>query len=211
MSNRTKVLLTVDQSGGVADMINGRIIELLPNEPLELDEFIADAVVRHIGHLHGIVEVKQTKTKRGIEWDVEEALERAVKYLDECEKKIVSFYVRQQLEDRIQGGKPALPPTGRALEVITKRKINLKNQYGISPIGWTDPGADSPNQDPHTVVVQNNEQVTQLQQELREKDVQIDLLQQSVNGLAAKMEKLLTLLGNDEPETVTVPEQGQSA
>jgi hypothetical protein len=146
-ANSTKVLLQVDESQEVADVINGHLITFPPAEPVELDTFIADTVMQHMGDIYGFVEVPMTKTKTGVTWDVDKAIELATERLKKCERASVEFYVRQQLEDRIAAGKPALAPTGRALMIIKKHNINLRTEYGLSPVGWKDIGADVPNTD----------------------------------------------------------------
>lgn len=143
--NDTKVLIHVDTSEVVGDCINGGLYILPPNEPTEFPVFVANALLNHKGPIHGIVEVEQVKKKNGVEYLVDEALEKAEKYLDECERKSIEFYVRQQMEDRIGTGKPSLPPNGRALSLILRRGISLKDEYGLVPVGWRDAAGSNPN------------------------------------------------------------------
>lgn len=181
MATNTKVLLHVDTISQVGDVINGRPIILPANEGIELDSFIADAIQTHIGHLYGIVEVNQTKGKTGITWDVDEAAERAGEYLKRCNKATVDFYVRQQMEDRVGAGKPALPPTGHALAVIQKLGINLRKQFGLSPVGWSDPDSDTPN----TSAAPDNTQVDALRKVISNQN-------EIITGLQTQQADLLT-------------------
>jgi hypothetical protein len=182
----TKVLIHVNTISKVGDVINGKPYLLPANEPVEIDAFIADAIVSHIGHQYGIVEVNQLQTKTGISWDLDEALERAKSYLEQCDKATVDFYVRQQMEDRLGAGKPALPPTGLALEVIKARGINLRQAYGITPVGWTDPGAASPNASVGSGTATGSNEVSELKSQLA---AQTSLLN-----------KLIALIGVDHAE-----------
>jgi hypothetical protein len=203
----TKVLIHVDTVSRVGDVIDGRPIVLPANEPVELPTFIAEAVERHIGHLYGIVEVEQVRNKAGVTWALEEAMAKAKEYLVECDKATVNFYVRQQMEDRIAAGKPALPPTGHALEVIVKNKINLRKSFGITPVGWTEPDTDHAYNDHAQVEVGvgvPNKSVEVLTQKTREQEVTIELLQKQqqesaakFDELSSKFDKLMNMLSGD--------------
>lgn len=197
--NDTKVLLHVDTTSRVGDVINGKAYIFPCGEPVEMDAFFADAVISHIGHIYGLVEVNQTKTKTGIVWDVEEAQERAGAFLIECDKATVNFYVRQQMEDRIAGGKPALPPTGRALDVIKKNQINLKRQFGLHPVGWVDPGEDLPNTG-HTVAGGDN---TELLKVIKNQSETISGQQAQIADLNTKFERLMAMLNPEPPNPET--------
>lgn len=194
--NDTKVLLHVDEDSIVGDVINGKPIRLPANEPVELDAFIADAIVNHIGHLYGIVIVNQVRTKTGVTWDVEEAQDRAENYLKECEKTVVDFYIRQQMEDRIAIGKPALPPTGRALDVIKANRINLRKQYGITPVGWADPDSNEINT--FGANTSNDAAVAALKSVVELQNQQITTQNQQITDLSAKFERLMKTLQGPE-------------
>ena len=200
--NKTKVLIHCDTSELVADLINGVLITLPPSEPVELDEFIANAVLEHKAGIHGIVECNVTRTKTGIVYDVDEALERAEVLLKQCEDNSINFYVRQQMEDRVASGKQPLPPTGRALEIIKRRKISLRNEYGLVPVGWRDPGVSAPYagmSGETTVQSANQAIVTQLELE-KQKNVE---LKATVEDLSRKFDALLKTLGAVDEPTVT--------
>jgi hypothetical protein len=203
--NRTTVLVHVDISEKVADVINGRVIKLPPNEPVELDSFIANAVMAHIGGIHGVVEVKQTRSKAGVKWEVEEALVRAAHKLEDCDRAVINQYVRTQMEDRIGAGKPALPPSGRALSVILRHKVSLAKEFGLSPVGWKDEGAGAvgmltSNQ------AQSNAEVSALKTVVESQKDTIAGLAAELSDLTAKFNELMSVLnapaetGNETPD-----------
>lgn len=215
-TQKVKILFHCDESEPVADLINGALIILPPNEPVELDEFIANAVLDHKAEIHGIVEVNATKTKTGVVYDIDEAIPRAMEALERAELATINFYVRQQMEDRIAGGKQPLPPNGRALGIIRKRKVSLRNEYGIVPVGWKDPGVDTPYAGMSgdvTPVSQNTALTTQVAI-LQQSNAELKLHNEQLgNQFAALMKKFEQLMGEDgtEPEAVEVQAQAGQA
>lgn len=89
--------------------------------------------------MYGVVEVPvfEKENEFGIqyEYDNKAAHELAKQALIKAEEQIVMNYVVIQRE-RMSNNLPAMPPTGRVKYVVDKRKIDLKRDYNIDPIGY---------------------------------------------------------------------------
>lgn len=119
----------------VVDVIDGVKYEALPGKPLKFTDILhANAFLEH-KHDYGVIEVGATETETGIQLDLAEAKERADQALKQAEDNIVAAYVKTQVEDRLRHNFPAMPPQGRAKEIIARKKIDLK-KHGINPVGW---------------------------------------------------------------------------
>jgi hypothetical protein len=117
---------------------NGKKWTVPGGEPTEFEnEFMASKIMEHC-HYYGIVEVAQTRTGKGIEYDLEDAEARAGEALLRSEKNCINDYVKTQLESRVKQNVPPLPPEGRALECVVKHRYNLK-KAGLHVVGWEPP------------------------------------------------------------------------
>lgn len=212
----TKVLLHLDDSEPVADVINGLLIELPAGEPVELDEFTANAVLDHKALIHGIVEVKQIKTKTGVQYDIEEAEVRAQEALAVAEDRSVQFYVRQQMEDRIAGGKPALPPNGRARSIVLRKGISLREQFGLTPVGWKDVNDSNPNVEstPTSPAISGALQsvVSSQKETIATLETQVEMQQNQLAAMDDKLNKLLRMFEDaPDPDSATTKSPAQEA
>lgn len=144
---------------------NGRLHIVPYDEPTEfVSEHLAKKMLEHQAYL-GLVEVAQIRTKSGVQYDMEDAKDRALQSLQIAEKACISDYIMNQLEDRVQRNFPPMPPKGRQLSCCIKHKYNLI-KAGIRLIGWEppyemeDPGfGNTPAANPHAI----QEQFTMLQ------------------------------------------------
>lgn len=146
-------LLHVDTEP-VHEVMEGRLLTLLPNEPFEVkeivstdvdlngnktfvipSEFIARVIIAHQMH-HGVVLVKEIRRGYNTELDVKSARAEAAIALKAGQDKMLSEYVRIQLEDRLKENKPALPPSKPIERIIDERGIDLQKEYGFRPVGW---------------------------------------------------------------------------
>lgn len=119
---------------------NGKRWEVPYDEPTEFENvYMADKLIEHCRH-YGIVEVTQVKSKGGIQFDVDDAMQRALAALELAEKTCINDYIKVQLESRVKANVPPLPPEGRSLDCVIKHKVNLL-KYGLRPIGWDPPYA----------------------------------------------------------------------
>lgn len=117
---------------------NGRLHVVPHDEPTEFaSEFLAKKMLEHQAYL-GLVEVRQIRTKKGVEYDMEDAHQRAEQSLIVAEKACITDYIMNQLEERVQRNFPPMPPRGRQLACCIKHKYNLLNA-GIRLIGWEPP------------------------------------------------------------------------
>lgn len=87
----------------------------------------------------GLVEVPVIKKagKFGVQYAFDEEAAHAkakAAYVLACEK-VMQHYVLVQ-RDRMTQGAPALPPSGRAAEVIAELHIDLKKEYNLEPVGF---------------------------------------------------------------------------
>lgn len=120
----------------IHDLVEARLYTFPPNEAVEVeDDFIAGRIEEHLAY-RGITVVKQKRTPKGIVFDIESAQAEARERLEAARTKAVLDYVTMQQESRISAGKPALPPTGRVLEIINKRGIDLGKEFNLHPSGW---------------------------------------------------------------------------
>lgn len=129
-----KLLLhTDDETVFVRVDINSYILP--PGEPVEIENDHHANIILEQKVFHGIVEVPMTKTRSGINYDIESATASAKEALLAADDLVVAQYIRTQLEDRLGAGKPALAPQGRALKIIRRTQTDLAD-YGIMPVGW---------------------------------------------------------------------------
>lgn len=130
-----KNLLHVDDET-IHDLVEGRLYSFPPNEAVEVeDDFIAGRIEEHLSY-RGLTVVQTKRTPQGVTFDIEGAKKLARERLEEQRTKAVLDYVAVQQESRISAGKPALPPTGRVLEIINKRGIDLGKEFNLHPAGW---------------------------------------------------------------------------
>jgi hypothetical protein len=131
-----KVLLHLNPDP-IVEVVEGIRYELPPGEAFEVeDDFHADKILERISW-GGIVEVPVRKVKGGTEYDLDFAVNRAEELLKAAEDKTIAEYVTAQKDERIAKGRPALPPEGRAAEIILRRRIDLGKEYNLFPIGWS--------------------------------------------------------------------------
>jgi hypothetical protein len=117
---------------------NGRLHIVPYDEPVEFQsEFFAKKFLEHQAYL-GLVEVTQIRTKSGVQYDMEDARQRALQSLEIAERACISDYIINQLEDRVQRNFPPMPPKGRQLSCCIKHKYNLI-KAGIRLVGWEPP------------------------------------------------------------------------
>lgn len=117
---------------------NGKLWSVPFDEPTVFDnEWMAEKLMETLP-FHGIVEVKVTRSKTGMEYDMEDARERTLEKLLHEEKLCINQYIQRQLEDRVQRNYPPLPPVGRALSCVIKHRTDLL-AYGLRPVGWEPP------------------------------------------------------------------------
>lgn len=200
---QTKVLVHADETEPVVDVINGHLIELPAYEPVELDPFIANAVLNHKGELHAIVEVQQIRSGRGVEYALDEAIAKSKKLLPEAYKKSVEQYVKIQMEDRIGSGRPALAPNGRPKLIIEKLGVSLFKQYGLRPVGWTDPGESEPYGEKGEVAqvsAQSAAQVATLQNQVNQLTTNLATLTERMLQMMDKLQKVSELAGVDDED-----------
>lgn len=118
-----------------------------PNEPFEVEsDFYAMHILAIYGIIYGIVEIATTKTRTGISFDPDSALDDAKAYLVECQERMITQYARQQMEDRVKNNLPTLPPTGFVKDAIKARNVNLQQRYGFTPLGWDRAGEEHSSQ-----------------------------------------------------------------
>lgn len=118
----------------VHDVIDGRLYSVPHGEPFEFaSTFIGRKFIEH-KHWWGVVEVRTTRTRSGISFEIEEAMERANQLLLQKDQEVIQNYINTQYDDRLAHGKPALKPGGRAAMIMAKHGINLAS-YGIRPVG----------------------------------------------------------------------------
>lgn len=111
---------------------------LPPGEPVEIPEgeFYATKLVEQYGPVYGLVHVTGARTKTGYSIDTDAAIKQAQARLKEVDTDLLMRWVRDQQDDRLKGGLPALPPTGRVEQIIRENKIDLKARFGFIPSGW---------------------------------------------------------------------------
>lgn len=110
---------------------------IAPDEPFEVEDgqFYTDKLLEIYGVQYGLIECVQAKSRTGITIDIEAELERAEKYLEDCEIHMLNEYVNGQRTERIAHNLPAIPPQGRVAEIIKARKVDLKKKYNIELLG----------------------------------------------------------------------------
>lgn len=109
-----------------------------PIEYLTPPEIVRDLMIARLWS-YGLVEVPVIRSsgKFGVkyEFDEEAGIGMAKDLLIKAEEQIVANYVKV-CQDRMSQNLPSFPPNGRAREVIEKRRIDLKKEYNIVPIGY---------------------------------------------------------------------------
>ena len=133
----------------VCDVMNGHLFRVPSGEPYEFaSTFLGRKFIEH-KHWWGVVEVKTIRTRQGIQFDLEDAKERAQELLKQKDQEVIQNYINTQYDDRLAHGKPALKPGGRAAQILAKHSINLA-QYGIRPVGTLEGNlaAGTPQADP---------------------------------------------------------------
>lgn len=193
---KTLYHLALDEDGQPKTAVfidgNGRRYEVPYDEPTEFEsDFMAGKLVEHL-HYFGLIEINRIKTRHGIEYDLDEAKDRALKTLEISEKACINDYIKSQLEDRVRQNFPPLPPVGRALECCVKHKYNLL-RAGIRCIGWEPPyQMDDPGfgQTPAANDGSVMKLITELQAQLLQQNALImQLFQQSGGGKGKKPAK----------------------
>lgn len=169
---------------------NGKMWRLPFDTPTEFEnEYMADKLVEHC-HYYGIVIVHTTKTRHGIDYNMDDARERARLSLNASIDACINDYILNQMQDRVRNNFPPLPPEGRALECCIIRKYNLY-KAGIRLIGWappyemTDPGYGATAIGSGTPV-NIQEQINQLSMQLL---TQSQLIMELLQGKAVEVKK----------------------
>lgn len=145
------------------------------DEPAEFEAVVADDILQHTAHL-GVVEVKVVKTKKGTEYDIEQAIEDSKALLVTQDEKRFMTWVQSMVDDYIKRQKPVPPPDESILRVMERRNYDPK-KYGIVPFGWEDPTAQIVERDK-----KHAEERTEWQKQSEKLQAQIDLLSKQVAG-----------------------------
>lgn len=135
-------------------VVDGRLLTIPPDFAFEVPEIrgndmnnnghyeyiIPDhqvaAKVREHGWYHGIVDVPVIRTGNAITVDTDAARVAAKTALMAAQDAMLTLYITEQ-QERIKGGKAALPPDGRVATVIERRGIDLRRDFSIDPPGYT--------------------------------------------------------------------------
>lgn len=174
-----RFLLHVDDQS-VVDIIDGIKYEALPGKPLRFDnDHHAQAFLEHKA-TYGVIECQAKDTETGVVVDLEGSREAAKAALDASETAVVNDYIKTQIEDRIRKNYPAMPPQGRAADIIEKRQVDLK-LHGINPVGWM-PNENTPTSENFSELKKQNELLAEQNRRLAE---QFDAQQKQIDGLMA--------------------------
>lgn len=107
-----------DQIGGVG------LFTFPPNEPIRIDDdYLASTILEHKAQ-EGLVRVPIITNKQGLIFDTEAAAKAARQALAEGRDKLIKGYIAS-CQDRIQAGKPPLPPSPRVSKLIEEDGIDL--------------------------------------------------------------------------------------
>jgi hypothetical protein len=107
-----------EQVGGIG------LFAFPPGEAVEIeDDYLAGIILEH-KTLMGLIEVPTKKTKQGVMFDNEGAAAAAKTALVNGRASIVRAYIAS-CQDRIQAGKPPLPPSPRVQKIIEEDGIDL--------------------------------------------------------------------------------------
>jgi hypothetical protein len=145
-----------DGSEFISLQLDDHWFRMKPNEPFEMStdsngrlldapDFYAHMLIVTYGHIYGIVEVEQEKTRTGILLKVDKALEIATAELLANRHRHINQWANDQLTSRVRNNLPVLPPSGFTEESIKVLNIDLKAKYNFKPIGWDwEPDATRP-------------------------------------------------------------------
>ena len=127
--------------------LDDKVFRLPPNEPIEIDtdsngrtletpEYYHHQLLAQYGNLFGLVDVPVTKTRTGLQFDVERAQAQAEANLLVNRHRHINQWAADQIKTRVNKNLPVLAPTGFVAESVKLLDIDLRATYNIMPIGW---------------------------------------------------------------------------
>lgn len=119
----------------------GRLFVCPPNEVTEVPDIAGREMIIHLSH-YGVVAVKTTKTRQGIEFDEMTAKSESLQILEGEDRNRFMTYINSAIEDRVSKGKIVPPPPPGMVDIMHRRGWKVED-YGIRPIGMepAKPGA----------------------------------------------------------------------
>lgn len=95
-----------------------------PNEPIRIDdEYLASTILEHKS-AEGLVRVPVITDRRGMIFETEKAVVEAEKALRAGREALVKGFI-SACQERIQAGKPPLPPSPRIAKIIEEDGVDL--------------------------------------------------------------------------------------
>lgn len=94
----------------------------------------ADVFIRE-GKRFGVVAIPQKRTQNGISFDVESAKTLSTHVRSEFEKGVIDGYIKGAKEDEL-AKLPVRPPSPALQALLDKRGLDLKRDFGITPVGY---------------------------------------------------------------------------
>lgn len=128
-------------------LLDDKVFRIYPGEPFEVEsdsngrrldnpDFYAHHIIATFGSIYGIVEVPVVRTRSGITFDVEAAIQLADAALLQNRHRHINLWAADQLTSRVRQNLPVLPPSGFVEESIKILNIDTQKKFGFKPIGW---------------------------------------------------------------------------
>ena len=87
------------------------------------------------GVYYGLVEVKVLRTPTGTTFDLDGAKEASTRARRQAEDAMLQSYVKGAKEDEL-AKLPIRPPSAPIQKILNERKLDLKRDFGVQPVGW---------------------------------------------------------------------------
>lgn len=130
-------------------LVDGRQFSIPHSEPFEVKAIegtdlekpymiSSDKVGREIirtAVLHGVVTIEQIRTARGFEFDMEKADKESTRLRGKSQLEILQRYVDGAKQDQL-ANLPIKPPSAPIQAILDERGLDLKRDYGITPVGY---------------------------------------------------------------------------
>lgn len=172
---------------------------------IEFADFFHHKILEEYGPLYGFVNIPTEKTRTGLVFDTDAAIEHAQKTLKRNRIVRITEWVQDQMQNRVRQNLPVLAPTGFVSESIIILKINLSKRYKLNPIGWEEGEAlglvdnadhtpiNSNAQQPPQTVVQTVTDPALLKQ-LAEAQADNEILREEMASMQASFDSKFSLL-----------------
>lgn len=130
-------------------LVDGRMFNISDSEPFDVPAIegtdlekpytipsvkVGNELIR-LGVLYGIVELTQHRTARGFEFDLEAADAASRELRNQAEMDLLNRYVSGAKADEL-ANVPVKPPSAPIQAVLDARGLDLKRDFGITPVGY---------------------------------------------------------------------------